>query len=141
MRSAPQGGEPTADDIEFAPIVSPNADGGLSVEGVAVLQSRFVQISRELAEAREEIAALERRDRTAKILDDLIKPYARATFIFMCLYCGTVALILILQATGTFTNPLSSGVLQFLVGSTATTIIGLVGMVLTGIFVGARPRS
>lgn len=33
---------------------------------------------------------------------------------------------------------LPDDVLKFLVGSTATTVIGLVGMVLTGIFVGAR---
>lgn len=32
-------------------------------------------------------------------------------------------------------------VLKFLVGSTAATVLGLVGMVLTGIFVGARRHS
>jgi len=35
---------------------------------------------------------------------------------------------------------LPEGVLQLLVGSTAVTVIGLVGMVLTGVFVGARGK-
>ena len=66
----------------------------------------------------------------------------------MCFYSFTVAVILILNGFkvqianyhGVATAPfqLTEAVLNFLVGSTAVTVIGLVGMVLTGVFVGAR---
>lgn len=92
------------------------------------------QIAEELAEARKKL-------RTAEILDELIEPYASKAYRFMCVYCALVWLMLIMHGFQTellapFSLP--DSVLNFLVGSTAVTVIGLVGMVLTGIFVGAR---
>ncbi|KZK77398.1 hypothetical protein PsW64_04576 [Pseudovibrio sp. W64] len=88
-----------------------------------------------------ELMELKSRLATKQELDALIKPYAGKAYWFMCVYCGTVALILVLagfkNVYGNSFN-LADSVLEFLVGSTATTVIGLVGMVLTGIFVGAR---
>lgn len=88
-----------------------------------------------------ELMELKTKLSTKQELDALIKPYAGKAYWFMCAYCGTVALILVLAGfTDIFGNSfkLADSVLEFLVGSTATTVIGLVGMVLTGIFVGAR---
>ncbi len=88
-----------------------------------------------------ELMELKARLATKQELDALIKPYAGKAYWFMCVYCGTVALILMLAGfKNVYGNSFSLGdrVLEFLVGSTATTVIGLVGMVLTGIFVGAR---
>ena len=76
--------------------------------------------------------------KTRGTLDSLIKPYADKTFWFMCIYCGGVAVMLLLHGFKISRFSLPDNVLGFLVGSTAATVIGLVGMVLTGIFVGAR---
>jgi hypothetical protein len=56
----------------------------------------------------------------------------------MCCYSGIVALLLIASGWNIFGFDLPAAVLVALAGSTAVTVIGLVGMVLTGIFVGAR---
>ena len=56
----------------------------------------------------------------------------------MCIYCGAVALILIASGWKIGGFDLPPAVLTVLTGTTAVTVIGLVGMVLTGIFVGAR---
>ena len=83
---------------------------------------------------------MKRAGRGAEILDGLIEPFAERTFIFMCYYCAFVAFIIILHVSGWGNKDLPETALQFLVGSTAATVIGLVGMVLTGIFVGARKK-
>ncbi len=67
-----------------------------------------------------------------------MKPSATKAFSYMFFYSGAVGVILLMNGFGCFKTPLEPEVLKFLVGSTAATVIGLVGMVLTGIFVGAR---
>jgi uncharacterized membrane protein len=59
----------------------------------------------------------------------------------MCAYAGIVGVLLVLHGFKGIAFELQESVLNFLVGSTAATVIGLVGMVLTGIFVGARRRG
>jgi hypothetical protein len=59
----------------------------------------------------------------------------------MCAYCGVVGALIALNGFLDIRFSLPESVMQFLVGSTATTVIGLVGMVLTGIFVGARGKG
>ena len=101
---------------------------------------RFSVLSNENIELKSEINALKQKLKTNDHLDGLIQPYAARAFWFMSLYCGFVALILILQGFHIWTFTLTDSVTQIIVGSTAVTVIGLVGMVLTGIFVGARQR-
>lgn len=131
----------TVDDIEAAPLkqpieVSPPAKIIIdqALKDRQDLADDNTQLQNELMELKSKLA-------TKQELDALIKPYAGKAYWFMCAYCGTVALILVMAGfkdiSGT-TFILADSVLEFLVGSTATTVIGLVGMVLTGIFVGAR---
>lgn len=63
---------------------------------------------------------------------------ANRSFRFMCVYCAVVGEMVPFHGFKLFRFQLPASVLNFLVGSTAATVIGLVGMVLTGIFVGAR---
>ena len=83
------------------------------------------------------VAELEQKLRTKDILDGLIEPYAGRAFNFMCVYSGFVGSFLLdsFNISGFEMDPT---VQAYLVGSTAVTVIGLVGMVLTGVFVGAR---
>ena len=58
----------------------------------------------------------------------------------MCVYCGFAGIVLLLSGFQLLGFSIPEGVQQLLIGTTATTVIGLVGMVLTGVFVGARKR-
>lgn len=129
----------TVEDIDKAPENLPAPISvAVSREEYNTLLVRFGEISDKNNNLSEENSKLKRERNTSNILDDLIKPYAFRTFVFMCVYCAIVAGALGLHLFDYATKPLSDGVLQALVGSTAVTVIGLVGMVLTGIFVGAR---
>ncbi len=106
----------------------------------ADLLQKFRDLSNENTRLEEEILQLRRINKTSEILDALIKPFADKAYKFMCAYCGFVGIVLLLE--GFFENvfDLPDSAIDFLVGSTAVTVIGLVGMVLTGVFVGARKR-
>ena len=84
------------------------------------------------------IAELEQKLKTKEQLDNLIEPCARKSFLYMNCYSGGVLLIILLNGFGCFTNKLDSETINFLVGSTAVTVIGLVALVITGVFSGAR---
>lgn len=130
----------TPDDIDNAPnevVVS----GSDTLVSESDLRRALSQVGLEKDAIQAKLENTERRVRTIEILDELIEPYARRSFIFMCAYCGVVGLILLLNGFTGIAFTLPENVLTFLVGSTATTVIGLVGMVLTGIFVGARPKK
>jgi len=129
----------TLNDIDTAVVgLEPtNQDVGVSVQAVMERLSTVAQEKDELILENEKLRS---KQKTIDILDDLIEPYARRTFLFMVGYCVFVGMYLLLSGWGCFSQPADSSVLTFLVGSTATTIIGLVGMVLTGVFIGARPK-
>jgi len=105
------------------------------------LREAFIRVSSEKDALLTENVRLASNARTTEILDDLIKHYASRAFWFMVGYCGFVGIFLAAYAFGCFPKEIPASVLNFMVGSTATTVIGLVGMVLTGIFVGARPKG
>jgi hypothetical protein len=131
----------TLEDMDNAPGNPPvvaQADVGSELE---ILRRDFSRVSQEKAELELELDRLKRANRASEILDNLIEPFANKTFYFMCTYCAFVGLIVILNAFGCFSRQISDSVAQILVGSTAVTVIGLVGMVLTGIFVGARNKK
>lgn len=126
----------TVDDIETAPDNPPFVAGAQGE--VDDYKAAFVRVSGEKEALLEKLERTEKRVRTIEILDELIEPMATRAFWFMCAYCGSVAILVALHGSKFRGFSLPESVLQFLVGSTATTVIGLVGMVLTGIFVGAR---
>lgn len=128
----------TVDDIDRAPSNLPVPDGHVSREDYNTFLNRFSDLSEKHIKRLEENAELKKQINTSIILDRLIKPFAVATFMVVCLYCLCVAATLVVHGLDYVRRPLSDTVLQTLVGSTAVTVIGLMGMVLTGIFVGAR---
>jgi hypothetical protein len=136
----------TLGDLDNAPASLPASQTAtLSGKDTHVLYERLADVSRQKFEIEEEksellkkVARLESANDATQILDDLIKPYAKRVFNFMCVYCAFVGLAIVFDAFQIWSFNLEAGVMEFLVGSTAVTVIGLVGMVLTGIFVGAR---
>ena len=104
-------------------------------------EDRFRELSQRYDTLKAEYDRLKASNNTISILNDLMKPSANKAFWYMFAYSGFVGLVLIMNGFGCFKVGLDTEVLKFLVGSTAATVLGLVGMVLTGIFVGARRHS
>ncbi len=148
----------TLSDLDNAPATLPHsAEEDPQDAKIRELTDRLGKISGERDELREannllrkKVGTLEANNATIQVLNTLITPSATKAFRFMYAYCAFVGAILLLDGfdikipitdkvqTLIATFDLDESVLQFLVGSTAVTVIGLVGMVLTGIFVGAR---
>jgi len=99
---------------------------------------RLSDVGLENFHLKQTVAELEQKLRTKDILDGLIEPYAGRAFNFMCVYSGFVGSVLLLDSFNISGFEMNPTVQAYLVGSTAVTVIGLVGMVLTGVFVGAR---
>lgn len=99
---------------------------------------RLSDVGLENFQLKQTVAELEQKLRTKGILDGLIEPYAGRAFNFMCVYSGFVGSVLLLDSFNISGFEMDPTVQAYLVGSTAVTVIGLVGMVLTGVFVGAR---
>lgn len=130
----------TVDNIDKAPATLPapsNTDWRARAEQ---LNETNVRLGDENFRLKEELSRLRQINSTRETLDNLIQPMARSSFIFMCCYCAAVASMVVFAGFSLFGFKLADEVLKLLVGSTAVTVIGLVGMVLTGIFVGARRK-
>lgn len=131
----------SVDDIDRAPSTLPPPDQPAEVQDeLHKYKTAFNEVSERNFALLEENSKLKRSLATSQILDSLLKPYADRTFIFMCIYCGVVAALLIASGFKSSGFELEDGVLKVLTGTTGVTVIGLVGMVLTGIFVGARKQ-
>lgn len=128
-------------DLDRAPVNLPTSNFPVSQADYDELRAKFTQVSNEKVGLLSDIDELNKRVQTHEILDALIQPYADRTFTYMCCYSAGVAFLLLLSGGNVDGFHLDKDVLVLLVGSTAVTVIGLVGMVLTGIFVGARGRK
>ena len=102
------------------------------------LQEDARRLGDENAELKVEISKLKSDLATKQTLDSLLQPYAVRTFRFMCAYCVFVAIIIVYAGLKVHDFFLSDDVLKILVGSTAVSVVGLAGTVLTGVFIGAR---
>jgi hypothetical protein len=129
----------TLDDLDRAPTNLPVTSNADFHKMYFELMERFTTTSNELFEVKEELINLKSERGTRHMLDELIIPYASRAFWFMCIYCAVVALVVIADAIH-FGFSLPDSVLNYLVGSTAVTVIGLVGMVLTGVFLGGQSK-
>ena len=127
----------TLDDMDNAPSETPQTETDVVVTRDD-LTDALARIADENSQLKQDLETAQKKIRTTEILDDLLEPSAKKAFGYMFVYSGSVGLIILMNGFGCFANDLDTDVLKFLVGSTAVTVIGLVGMVLTGIFVGAR---
>lgn len=102
------------------------------------LRERFNDVTAEKDKLQQDFEDLRRGTSTVAELDKLIAPSARKAFTYMSVYSAGSFVLLLLDGSHWHGFDLDESVLELLVGSTAVTVLGLVGMVLTGIFVGAR---
>lgn len=128
---------PTLSDLDNAPPAIPVSPGDVQVT-TEDYANKLAQVTEEKDRLYFENEKLKLNAETARTLNDLIKPFANKAFWFMCSYCAVVGLMVLFHGFTLCGFSLPDSALNFLVGSTAAAVIGLVGMVLTGIFVGAR---
>jgi hypothetical protein len=127
----------TIDDIDAAPNNIPGPVVNFE-EKYAELKVKFEELAIREFELRADNAKLKNNHFTSEILNKLIEPYAKKAFSYMVWYSVIVGILLVMCGYKDSGFSLSDQVQSFLVGSTAVTVIGLVGMVLSGIFLGAR---
>ena len=99
---------------------------------------------------REQWREIHERCEDVKINRELRKEYAFKVFIFMCVWCIMVFLIVILDAltytpsTDKYIKDLSfqvsNSVLTTLIGGTTVSVIGVVGFIIKGLFPGTNSR-
>jgi hypothetical protein len=71
----------------------------------------------------------------------LMAPYANKVFMFVVAYCLVVGLIVVGDGFGDGVFHLSDTVLGIIAGSTAVSVIGLIGIVVSGLFGVGRSKS
>ena len=135
----PDESKPRLDDIEASPTEVLYKVASVTSNSNELLFERFTRLTEDNGHLQDELNRLRTTKATTAILDQLIVPYAARAFWFMCCYCAFSGVVVFSQILGFEALPVT--VLQTLIGSSAVTVIGLVGMVLAGIFSGARKAN
>lgn len=100
---------------------------------------RYLDVIGELAaelEARDaELNRLKGKKTVEEVRAQMLERYSDNVFWFVVIYCGVVGVMLLLAGFGAWTGfALSDAILGIIAGSTAVSVIGLIGMVVSGLF-------
>lgn len=132
-------GKPKLSDIDKAPENLPaNLKPAAVNLGQEDWQSRFSKLSNDNFELKAENHRLNQRLETKTAIESLMEPYANKVFWFLCGYCFFAFVLLCLSGSKWLGFGLSDVVLSIVTGSTAVSAIGLVGLVIRGIFKSAE---
>jgi hypothetical protein len=126
---------PTLSDIDTAPEALPvvQAQEGALVPATD-LQERFLELANYNFELKAENTALTQQLRSKEKIHNLMTPYANKVFWFLCAYGLACLTLLLLDGFHTWGFDSPDSVMQVVVGSTAVSAIGLVGLVIKGMF-------
>ena len=117
--------------IDSAPLVVASGTFELTVDD---LYNQLGELSDALAEAEAEIARLEGFQTVESVKAELLGPYVKGVFRFVVSYCGVVGALLILAGFSLGGFALPETILGIIAGSTAVSVIGLIGLVISGLF-------
>jgi hypothetical protein len=99
------------------------------------------ELALELEEFTAENARLKGKQSVDDVRAEMLKPYANKVFWFVVWYCVVVGAMLLLAGFRAVTGfVLSDTILSIIAGSTAVSVIGLIGMVISGLF-GGRAKE
>lgn len=110
-------------------------------ENESELDSAYLQIGQladELAKASADLAAERARSDVEKVKAKLLEPYVNKVFNFVAVYCATVAIFIFMSALQQPGFKLPESILAIIAGSTAVSVIGLIGLVISGLFGGKK---
>jgi hypothetical protein len=134
--------KPTVSDIDKAPETLPVVvEQPVAPSPLDELRGRFEIVADDNFRLKTENAALNQRLKTKGEIDRLLRPYANRVFGFLCAYGFVATVLLILNGFHWHGFTLSDSVLNVVVGSTAVSAIGLVGLVVNGLFGAANKAS
>lgn len=108
-----------------------------------ILLDTYIEIAsdlgEQLAQAEAEIERLEGLQTVEQVKASLLAPYSERVFWFVVGYCAVVGEMLFLAGWKQITRfELSDTILAIIAGSTAVAVIGLIGMVISGLFGGGK---
>lgn len=121
--------------IDAAPI-DPDDELAIAEDNFLDAYSEIVgELSERLAQAEAEVARLEAEQTVEQVKARLLRPYSQKVFWFVVGYCAVVAIMLFLSGwSGRSSFKLSDTILSIIAGSTAVAVIGLIGMVVSGLY-------
>lgn len=100
------------------------------------------QLASELEEREAELIRLKGKKTVDEVRAQMLERYSDKVFCFVVLYCVAVGAMLLLAGFGDSTKfRLSDTILGIIAGSTAVSVIGLIGMVVSGLFGGVRTAA
>ncbi|MDQ0396337.1 hypothetical protein [Labrys monachus] len=125
--------------IDVAPVEPGDQDFDPAQSGFYL---RFIgELSEENASLKSELEKIKGRKTFDDVRTELLTPYANKVFWFLCVYC--VAVLSLLVKSGEIDSGFKLGdqVLSILSGSTAVSAIGLVGIVVRGLFYTSKSKA
>jgi hypothetical protein len=88
----------------------------------------------QLAQTRAELDSLENKRTVEEVKASMIQPFADKVFCFVVVYCLAVGAFLIGDGFSNNGFDLDESTIGIIAGSTAVSVIGLIGMVVSGLF-------
>ena len=120
--------------IDRAPLAD-NATAPQAADYIGQLETLVFTLQAELDESQAEVVRLAASETFEQVRTKMMKPYADKVFRFVTWYCVAVGLMLLAAGFAQWTHfRLSDAILGIIAGSTAVAVIGLIGMVLGGLF-------
>jgi hypothetical protein len=96
------------------------------------------QLSSELEKANAELERVTAKRTVDDVRAQMLEEYSNKVFYFVAAYCFSVGAMLVMAGFTEKTGfKLSDTILSIIAGSTAVSVIGLIGMVVSGLFGGA----
>lgn len=129
---------PEAASVDSGPI-SADLDGDGVVDTWEILAQELGEMSDKLAETQAENDRLKAGPDIDAVRARMLEPYVNKVFNFVAAYCAIVAALLIAHGIKCVGFALPETILAIISGSTAISVIGLIGLVITGLF-GAKRR-
>jgi hypothetical protein len=119
--------------IDQAPLVD-NATLPQDPDYIDQLETLLFTLQAELDESQAEVERLSASKTVTQVRASMMEPFANKVFWFLCAYCAVAAVILILSGIAHNGFLLSDTILAILIGSTLVSAIGLVRVVVNGLF-------
>lgn len=94
------------------------------------------ELAEQLAAKNAELDRLRDQKTVEQVKANILEEYVNKIFVFVSFYCGVVGLFIFLAALPGDSFSLPESILAIIAGSTAVSVIGLIGLVITGLFGG-----
>lgn len=121
--------------IDTAPIdFEADEEPGDPAAELAAANAKIGELTDSLAEIQAELARVQGQSDFETNRARMMEPFAERVYLFVSFYCLAVFALLISSGFAVTGFKLSDTILGIIAGSTAVSVIGLIGMVISGLF-------